>query len=336
MIIVTGGAGFIGSCLQEALFRRGDSTVVVDRLRDRGKWRNLSAHPPTQLIAPEALPAFLNETERSRNGLQTTEKVQAVFHLGAISCTTATDGDQVWQANVALPQRLWRWCARERVPFIYASSAATYGDACTPDAFRDGLSGLDALRPLNLYGWSKQAFDLWVRDTLAKGEPAPPQWAGLKFFNVYGPNEYHKGAMSSIVKAKYDQARQGEPLTLFSSVVPEIPDGHQRRDFIWVGDTVRVMLWLLDNPRVSGLFNCGSGTARTYVDIAHLVGKASKRAYDIAFVSTPENIRSQYQSYTCADVSALRAAGYDAPFTSLEEGVTEYVEKYLMNGPRPL
>ncbi|QDH15201.1 ADP-glyceromanno-heptose 6-epimerase [Oecophyllibacter saccharovorans] len=344
MMIVTGGAGFIGSCLQAALFRRGEDTVVVDHLGQQGKWRNLAAHPPSEIVSPQALEGFL-ETLRAHG-----RKPRALLHLGAISATTACDGDLVWQTNVALSQRLWQWCAQMEVPFIYASSAATYGNgACGaanpaghetaeeageggPTAFQDGLAGVPGLRPLNLYGWSKQAFDLWVRTTLERGDPSPPQWAGLKFFNVYGPNEYHKQEMVSVVKVKYDEVRAGRPVTLFRSDGAGLADGHQRRDFIWVGDAVRVMLWLLDHPQVSGLFNCGTGAARTYLDLARLTCRAAGRPEDIAFVPMPEKLQGQYQSYTCADLTRLRAAGYTAPFTSLEDGISMYVEQFLMRG----
>lgn len=321
MIIVTGGAGFIGSCLQEALSRRGERTVIVDRLRDQGKWRNLATHPPEQLIAPDALPAFLEQAK----------EITAVFHLGAISATTARDGDLVWQSNVALSQFLWRWCAQHEVPFIYASSAATYGGVSCDEGFGDGFEQLERLQPLNLYGWSKQAFDLWVREQVQKGRPMPPQWVGLKFFNVYGPNEYHKGSMISVVKVKYDDVKRGEAPRLFRSTEPGIADGQQKRDFIWVGDVVDVMTWLWKTPSVSGLFNCGTGQARSYRDLAYAVCDASGVARDVRFIDMPASLQGQYQSYTCADMSALRRAGYHARFTSLEEGVTRYIQHYLAN-----
>ena len=317
MILVTGGAGFIGSCIQAALSSRGVETVVLDRLGDGLKWRNLASHPPERLVAPEALDAFLASGPR----------LQGVVHLGAISETTARDGDLVWQTNVALSQRLWGWCATHRVPFLYASSAATYGAADGEDGFSDDLDRLDQLRPLNLYGWSKQAFDLWVRRQLAEGGPAPVQWAGLKFFNVYGPNEYHKGGMISVVKVKYDEIAAAQPARLFRSDRPHLADGAQARDFIWVGDVVDVLLWLLDNPAVSGLFNLGTGTARTYLDLAHAVCDAAGVARRIDFIDMPEALRGQYQSYTCADMTRLRAAGYPGQFTSLEDGVHRYVRR---------
>ncbi|GBQ90971.1 ADP-L-glycero-D-manno-heptose-6-epimerase [Acetobacter nitrogenifigens DSM 23921 = NBRC 105050] len=319
MIIVTGGAGFIGSCLVAALAQRGLDVVVVDRLRDGGKWRNLRRHPPAKLVAPEDLDGFLSGARG----------VEAVFHLGAISATTARDGDLVWRTNVALSERLWTWCAQNRARFIYASSAATYGAADRPEQFSDAPETLPGLEPLNLYGWSKHVFDQHTLKRMKGSDAVPPQSVGLKFFNVYGPNEYHKGSMISVVKVKYDDVRAGGPARLFRSDRPDIADGEQKRDFIWVGDVVDVMLWLYDNPQVSGLFNCGTGIPRTYLDLAYAVCDAARAPRDVTFVDMPESLRGQYQSFTCADLSRLRAAGYDRPFTSLEDGVTRYVRDYL-------
>ncbi len=223
--------------------------------------------------------------------------------------------------------QLWRWCAQRGVRLIYASSAATYGDGSA--GFEDGIETLDRLRPLNLYGWTKHAFDLQVARMLAAHEPRPPQWAGLKFFNVFGPNEYHKGSMISVVKVKHDEVAAGGPVRLFRSDRPDVADGAQRRDFIWVGDVVDVMLWLLDTPGVSGLFNLGTGTARTYLDLAHAVCDAADVPRRIEFVDMPTKLRGQYQSYTEADVSRLREAGYAGQFTPLEEGVRRYVQDHL-------
>ncbi|AQS86474.1 MAG: ADP-glyceromanno-heptose 6-epimerase [Acetobacter aceti] len=320
MIIVTGGAGFIGSCLVASLCARGLDVVVVDRLRDGEKWRNLRRHIPVRVVGPEDLEGLLNDD---------TLKFEAVFHMGAISTTTARDGDLVWHTNVSLSERLWSWCAQQGVRFFYASSAATYGAADQVALFSDDPALLPTLEPLNLYGWSKQAFDLNVMRALEQARARPPQWAGLKFFNVYGPNEYHKGNMISVVKVKYDEVRLGHPARLFRSDRADIADGQQKRDFIWVGDVVKVMLWLYDNPGVNGLFNCGTGEARTYLDLAHAVCDAAgvKRAVD--YIDMPESLRGQYQSFTQADMSRLRAAGYTAPFTSLEDGVLRYVRDHL-------
>src|SRR6185437_3654366 len=238
MILVTGGAGFIGSNLHAALVARGVETVIADRLGHDGKWRNLAKHPPARLIPPQDIEEFLD----SRPPLE------MIYHLGAISDTTATDGDVAWATNVELSRSIWHWCANHGVRLVYASSAATYGDGSA--GFDDDLSpaALDKLRPLNLYGWTKHAFDLRVARAITERRPHPPQWAGLKFFNVYGPNEYHKGRMISVVKVKYDEVATGGAARLFRSTTPGLADGEQRRDFIWVGDVVDVLLWLLDSP----------------------------------------------------------------------------------------
>lgn len=317
MILVTGGAGFIGSYLQGELAARGLETVIADRLGGNGKWRNIARHPPARIVHPTELEAFLASAP----------PLEAIFHMGAVSGTMATDGDHVWRTNVELSQRLWAWCAQAGVRFIYASSAATYGDGSA--GFDDDPTALDTLAPLNLYGWSKHVFDQRVMAALRQGGARPPQWVGLKFFNVYGPNEYHKGDMISVVRVKYGELRAGGPMRLFRSHDPAVADGAQARDFVWVGDCARVMLWLLDNPEVNGLFNLGTGVARSYLDMARAVAAAAGRPAEVAFVDMPEALRSQYQAFTQARTDRLRAAGYDAPFTTLEEGVARYVGEYL-------
>jgi ADP-L-glycero-D-manno-heptose 6-epimerase len=320
MILVTGGAGFIGSNIVAALAARGEEVVVCDRLRSDGKWRNLARHLVAELVAPEELSRWLDRAPSLR----------AIVHMGAISSTTERDGDLTAATNIALPLALWDWCAAHAVPLLYASSAATYGDGSAGFDDDGSPAALARLRPLNLYGWSKHAFDRRVADLVARGRPRPPHWAGLKFFNVYGPNEYHKGSMISVVKRKADEVAAGKPATLFRSHRNDIPDGHQARDFIWVGDCVDVVLWLLDNPHASGLFNVGTGTARTYVDLARAVFAAMNRAPEIGFIDTPETLRAQYQYFTQARMERLRAAGYTKPFTTLEDGVATYVRDYLL------
>ena len=317
MILVTGGAGFIGSNLVAALMERGTRVAVADWLGTEGKWRNLRRHPPETVIAPDALGAWLD----AGPGLS------GVVHLGAISETTASDGDLVWRTNVELSWTLWQWCARHGVPFLYASSAATYGAG--ERGFDDAPALLASLRPLNLYGWSKHAFDLRVTAALARGEAAPPRWVGLKFFNVYGPNEYHKGVMVSVVKRKFDERRAGGPARLFASAVPGLAGGQQARDFIWVGDVVDAILWLLDTPAPSGLYNLGTGRARSYLDLAHAVCDAMGVARRVEFVPMPEALRGQYQSFTEARMDRLRAAGYPGQSTPLEDGVRRYVQEFL-------
>ena len=319
MIMVTGGAGFIGSNLHAALVRRGAETVVVDWLGDEGKWRNLARHAPARLIPPEALDEFLASHP----------PLEAIVHLGAISDTTARDADLAWATNVELPLRLWRWCAARGVRLLYASSAATYGDGTAGFEDDGAETALARLRPLNLYGWTKHAFDRLVARMLAAGEARPPQWAGLKFFNVYGPNEYHKGPMISVVKVKYDELAAGGPVRLFRSDRPGLADGAQARDFIWVGDVADVLLWLLDSPGVNGLFNVGTGRARTYLDLARAVCDAAGRPRAVEFVDMPAALRGQYQSFTEASTERLRRAGFAGQFTPLEDGVRRYVQDHL-------
>ncbi|MDE2515131.1 MAG: ADP-glyceromanno-heptose 6-epimerase [Rhodospirillales bacterium] len=320
MIMVTGGAGFIGSFLHAALAARGVETVVVDWLGTEEKWRNLAKHPPARIVTPETLDDFL----------ATRPPLECVIHLGAISATTARDADLTWHTNVTLSLRLWEWCAAHGVRFLYASSAATYGDGEAGFEDDGALAALQRLRPRNLYGWTKHAFDLRVAALLAAGARRPPQWAGLKFFNVYGPNEYHKGSMISVVKVKYDELAAGNPARLFRSDRPGLADGAQARDFIWVGDVADVILWLLDTPQANGLFNVGTGQARSYLDLAHAVCDAMGRPRAVSFIDMPAALRGQYQSFTQASTARLRAAGYGGQFTPLEDGIRRYVQDFLM------
>jgi ADP-L-glycero-D-manno-heptose 6-epimerase len=296
--------------------------VVADTLGSLGKWRNLARHPPTRMVHPDDLGAFLSERPA----------LEMVFHLGAVSETTAVDGDHTWATNVELSRRLWEWCADRGVRMVYASSAATYGDGS--QGFDDAFSvpALERLRPLNLYGWTKHAFDLLVAKTLLTRREQPPQWVGLKFFNVYGPNEYHKGSMVSVVKVKHDEVAAGVPARLFKSDRPDLADGAQARDFIWVGDVVDVMIWLMETPSVSGLFNLGTGVARTYRDLADAVCDAAGKPRAVQFIDMPESLQGQYQSFTQAPIDRLRAAGYSRQFAPMEEGIRRYVQDHL-SGP---
>ena len=320
MLLVTGGAGFIGSNLVAALCERGREVVVCDRLGSADKWRNLAHHEIEDVIPPEELPQFLRWAEG---------RLSAVFHLGAISATTESDGDALLANNFRLSKVFWDHCAQEGIPLIYASSAATYGDGS--EGFDDSADRayLARLRPMNGYGWSKHLFDRWMVRRLGDNGSAPPQWAGLKFFNVYGPNEYHKGGQASVAWHLFGQLSRGEPARLFQSHHPDYTDGGQLRDFIWVGDCVDVMLWLLDNPQVSGLYNVGTGKARSFADLARAVFAAMERPENISYIPTPEAIRDRYQYFTEAKMARLRAAGYDRPFTELEVGIARYVRDFL-------
>ena len=323
MILVTGGAGFIGSNMVAALDDEGVRVSVCDRLGHDDKWRNLAARELEELVDPEDIGDFLEMRG---------DELSGVVHMGAISATTETDADLIVETNVRLSQALWHWCAEAEVPFIYASSAATYGDGA--EGFGDDASpdALSRLAPLNAYGWSKHLFDRWVARRVDDGDPAPPQWVGLKFFNVYGPNEHHKGSMRSVVNKAFPAAGRGEPVTLFRSHHPDYEDGGQMRDFIHVQDCVDVMMWLLDHPDVSGLFNLGTGQARTWLDLMSALYGALDQEMEVAWVDTPEEIREKYQYFTQAEMAKLRAAGYDRPFTSVEDGVASYVREFLVPG----
>jgi ADP-L-glycero-D-manno-heptose 6-epimerase len=261
-------------------------------------------------------------------------KLDAVVHLGAISDTTAGDGDLVLQTNFRLSLELLDWCTGTRTPFIYASSAATYGDGS--GGFDDDWTpaALGRLRPMNLYGFSKHLFDRAVADRHARGADLPPQWAGLKFFNVFGPNEYHKGEMMSLVAKRFDAARAGEPVRLFKSHRNGIGDGEQKRDFIHVDDAVAVVRWLLGTPSVSGIFNVGTGQARSFRDLIAAMFRALGRTPHVEYVDMPASIRDQYQYFTQAKVENLRRAGYNSGFTPLETAVDRYVTSFLDQSDR--
>lgn len=321
MIVVTGGAGFIGSNILAALEARGAGKLVVcDRLRSNDKWKNIAKRELADIVHPEQLFDFLEANRKN---------IQAIFHMGAISATTETDADKIVANNFSLSLALWKWCAMSNVRFIYASSAATYGDGAA--GFEDdwSMDHLVKLQPLNAYGWSKHLFDRRVARKIAHNSRRPPQFAGLKFFNVYGPNEYHKGGQQSVVSQIYPHAKEGAAYHLFRSHNPKYKDGGQMRDFIWIDDCVDVMMWLLDNPQVNGIFNVGTGQARPFIDLANAVYKALGKTPNIKFQDTPIAIRDKYQYFTQADMSRLRAAGYDKEFTSLEDGVARYVKDYL-------
>lgn len=321
MILVTGGAGFIGSNLLEGLERHGaNDLIVADRLGTDEKWRNIAKRDLDDIIAPEALPDWIG----SHHG-----RLDCVFHLGAISATTETDADLILANNFHLSRHLWDVCTRYRIPLIYASSAATYGDGTAGFDDDAGRTALARLRPLNAYGWSKHLFDRWVARTVEAGRETPPHFAGLKFFNVYGPNEYHKGGQISVALKNFREIDAGGPAVLFRSHNPDYGDGGQLRDFVWVGDCVDAMIWLSQTPAASGLFNLGTGKARSFADLAGAVFAALGKDPEIAFIDTPEAIRDKYQYFTQASMDRLRAAGYDKPFTSLEDGVGRYVRDFL-------
>jgi ADP-L-glycero-D-manno-heptose 6-epimerase len=324
MLLVTGGAGFVGSNVVAALNDAGRADVVVcDLLGHEGKWRNLAKRRLTDILPPAELSSWLHG-----------RRLDAVVHLGAISETTATDGDLVIETNFRLSMRLLDWCAASATPFIYASSAATYGGG--EQGFDDdpSLAALKALRPMNLYGWSKHLFDMAIAERAAHGERLPPQCVGLKFFNVFGPNEYHKGTMMSVLTRRFDDIKAGRVVQLFKSHRAGIADGDQQRDFIYVDDVVRVTMWLLATPSVSGLFNVGTGKARSFKDVMLAAYAALGARPNIEYIDMPEQIRDSYQYFTQSKVDRLQRAGYNGGFTSLEDAVRTYVKGFLNRADR--
>jgi ADP-L-glycero-D-manno-heptose 6-epimerase len=319
MIIITGGAGFIGSAMVWELNRQGRRDIlVVDNLSSTSKWRNLVGLAYHRYIHKDEF-LGLSKT-RYMEG-----RIEAVIHMGACSSTTEADCDYLMRNNLEYSKALFRFAQERNARFIYASSAATYGDG--GKGFDDSDEAMEGLQPLNMYGYSKHLFDLWL-----KGDGQLDKVAGLKFFNVFGPNEYHKDDMRSVVCKAFTQIRQTGKLKLFKSYRREYADGEQRRDFVYIKDCVRVIDWLLKNRDVGGVFNVGTGQARTWNDLARGVFAAMGREPEIEYVDMPDTLRGKYQYYTCADLKKLEGRGCDVGFRPLEEGITDYVQNYLMKG----
>lgn len=319
MIVITGAAGFIGSALAAYLNEQGIfDLVLVDDFSRAEKVPNWITRRYRYAIERDALFDWLQAYRR---------EVRGIFHLGARTDTTLQDEAVFTQLNLTYSQRLWSFAVEAQVPFFYASSAATYGEGSL--GFSDDEALLPQLRPLNPYARSKQAFDMWV----LRQEVRPPHWAGFKFFNVFGPNEYHKGRMASVVWHGFRQIQSEGKMRLFRSHRPDYADGEQKRDFIYVKDVVRVLFAFWQSRFPVGIYNLGTGVARTFKDLAHALFHAMGRPPHIEFIDTPEAIRASYQYFTQAEMSKLRSAGYTAPFMSLEEAIQEYVQMYLLPEP---
>lgn len=320
MYIVTGATGFIGSNLLYAMQQSGYTNIVaVDNFGSESKWRNVAKRGALRFVLPDQLQDFL--TSHS-------SEVKAILHLGAISSTTETDVDKIVTNNFQLTVSLFEFCTAHAIPLVYASSAATYGAGERGFVDRDDLLFLSSLRPLNPYGWSKNSVDKYLASKLNKSSNTT-QIVGLKFFNVYGPNEYHKGMQMSVVRHFFEQYRQTGKVRLFKSYRDDCPDGEQRRDFVWVGDCVSVMLWMLEHPQVNGLFNVGTGHATSYNTVAQSIARSMNIEPKIEYIDMPDSVRNQYQYFTEADLTKLRSVGYDKPFTSVPEGVDAYVKGFL-------
>ena len=318
MIVVTGAAGFIGSALVGELLRQGwQDIVAVDDFSHPEKAANLEGKQLSARVERSEFFPWLDANEKL---------VQFIFHLGARTDTTEFDTTIFDELNVRYSQEVWKRCARYGIPLVYASSGATYGAG--EHGYDDDPALIPSLKPLNPYGDSKNEFDKWALAQAVK----PYFWAGLKFFNVYGPNEYHKGRMASVVFHAFDQISATGGMKLFRSHVPEYKDGEQLRDFVYVKDLCAVCLFLMEHRKNSGIYNLGTGTARTFLDLARATFHAMRKEENITFVDTPLDIRDKYQYFTEANMARLRSIGYDRPFTSLEDGVADYVRNYLSTG----
>jgi ADP-L-glycero-D-manno-heptose 6-epimerase len=323
LIVVTGGAGFIGSNLVEQLGERGRLAVVIDDFATPDKWANVR-HPNIHDL--------VNWTEAFDWLDRNADRVAEVFHLGAISSTTASDLKALLAQNVHFSNAVWDWCAARGKPLVYASSAATYGDGSRGFSDAMAFGELEKLAPLNPYGWSKHLVDLHVLRSAAAGAKLPPAWYGVKFFNVYGPREHHKGDMRSVALKLYEKVKAGGQVELFRSYRPDVADGMQSRDFVHVGDSVDVLLWLMARRPPSGIYNIGTGRAEAFLEIAKAVISETRTNAAVRFIDMPEAIRERYQYFTQADMSKLRSVGYNAPFRAVAEGVADYVRALSASG----
>ena len=318
-IIVTGGAGFIGSCVVRMLNDMGmEDIIIVDHIVDTDKWMNMRNKKYMEYINRDEFLVRLPEFAG---------KVSHIIHMGACSATTERDFDFLYKNNFEYTKTLWNFCADNQISYIYASSAATYGDG--ENGFNDE-DDIKKLMPLNGYGYSKHLFDLWVEKQMAAGAKAPKQHVGFKFFNVYGPNEYFKGSMASVILHTFEKINQTGKMGLFKSYKEGYADGQQLRDFIYVKDICKVIKFMMEHEDINGLYNLGTGQARSFYDLATSTFKAMGLEPNIEFVEMPETLRPKYQYYTQATMKKLQDVGYNEKFYSLEEGCTDYVQNYLM------
>jgi len=325
MIILTGGGGMIGSMIAWHLNTQMnfDDFVIVDDLINEQQENNFNKRKFIEYIAKDDLEKYLNDKKN----------VSAVIHMGAISATTESNFNRLLQSNIRFSQALWHWCAENKVPFIYASSAATYGNGSV--GYGDNESELDKLSPLNAYGYSKHFFDRWVQLELSKNQPTPPQWCGLKFFNVYGPNEYHKGRMASVAFHAFNQFKETNQIKLFKSEHPSYADGMQVRDFIYVKDAVKIIIFFLNNNNFSGLYNAGTGNAETFKALAEaLLINTKGQPDDIKYIEMPNDLKGKYQYYTQATMNKINSIGFNDNFMNLKKGVADYLENYLLTSDR--
>lgn len=317
-VIVTGGAGFIGSCIVRTLNDMGiTNIIIVDHISKTDKWMNLRNKLYTEYVPRNRFIERLNADDFVQ--------ISGIIHMGACSATTELDFDYLWDNNVEFSKKLWNYCADKQIPFLYASSAATYGDG--KKGFEDGMD-ISELRPLNGYGYSKQAFDQWT----LKQEKKPVQYVGFKFFNVYGPNEYNKGSMASMVYHGYKQQRDSEVIKLFKSCNTDYTDGGQLRDFIYVKDVCRVIVYFMKHSQYNGIYNVGTGKAQSFEELISALFHALDKKVNIEFIDMPEQLREKYQYYTEANIDKLRSIGFNDEFMDVEAGVRDYAVNYLCKG----
>ncbi len=321
MYVITGGAGFLGSNLAAGIEERGLGEItIVDRFQTDDRWRNIAKRSLRDIVFPEKIFEYLD----AHAG-----RIDAVLHINYTGFAQEDNVDALIDDRIHLTWRLWSWCSHHQVPFIYDSTAGVYGDGSLGFKDDDSAEELAKLKPLSAAAWTKLFLDRKIIDTINRGETVPPQWIGLRCFNLYGPNEYHNTRHQSVIPRIYNAAKNGKLFPLFKSENPAYKDGEQMRDFMWIDDTVDVILWLMRHPEISGLFNIGTGQARTYADVLRAVYTALDEKPEMDFMDLPAEIKGQYQYFTQADIQKLRTAGYTKPFTSLEDGVAKYVREYL-------